>query len=729
MAQSTLGRVVRYVNFAIAAVLVAALAAVWWFAWRPLPRKSGSVSAPVAGRVSILRDRLGVPHIRGASLEEVLFAQGYATAQERLFQMDGLRRLEAGDLAEIVGRQALEGDREARRLRIRRIAEEAAVSASPADRAALAAYARGVNEYIRTHLDRLPLEFSLLGYHPRPWSVVDSIIVGLHMFRTLTTTWESDLARRGMQAAAGGTKAGALFPPSSGGEAQPGSNAWVVSGARTASGKPVLSNDMHLDWSLPGVWFMVHLQAPGLHVAGVSLPGTPGVIAGHNERIAWGMTNLGYDVQDLYIEQFDDRTGRYVFRGGVEQARREREIIRVKGAAPHEMVNWVTRHGPLVAAEGAERISLRWVASEAGAFAFPFLDINRARGWREFTAALERFPGPGSNFLYADVDGNIGYHAAGRLPVRKTFTGDAPVDGSSGEHEWEGWIPFRELPSAFNPPDGILVSSNQNPFPEKYPYAVNGSFAPHYRASQVRRLLEAKKGWTAADMLAVQKDVYSGFSHFLARQMAAAWERHKAAHPNLEAAATLLGSWNGQMEQDLAAPLIAALAYQHLHRALAESAAGSKAAWDRLLAPAAIERLLRERPGGWFTNWDDPLLEALRDAADEAGRMQGRDMGKWRYGNWLVLRVQHPVTSRVPLVGRYFDIGPAPGSGSGTTVKQTTARMGPSMRMNIDLADWERSLLNVPFGQSGHALSRNYKDQWPRFYTGESWPIPFAKMG
>lgn len=728
MAQFTLRRVLRYVNFAVAAVLVAALAAAWWFAYRPLPRKSGSVVAPVEKRVTILRDKRGVPHIRAASLEDALFAQGYATAQERMFQMDGLRRLAAGDLAEIVGRPGLEADREARRLRLRRIAEEAAMSAPQADRAALAAYARGVNEYIRTHLDRLPLEFSLLGYHPRPWSVVDSILVGLHMFRTLTTTWESDLGRRKMLAAGDGAKVGALFPPLSGGEAQPGSNAWVVSGAWTASGKPILSNDPHLDWTLPAAWFMVHLEAPGLHVTGVSLPGTPGVIIGHNERIAWGMTNLGYDVQDLYVEQLDDRTGRYVFRGGVEQARREREIIRVKGAVPHELVNWVTRHGPLLVAEGAERMSLRWAAFEPGAFAFPFVEINRARNWREFTAAIERLPGPGSNFLYADVDGNIGYHAAGRLPVRKTFNGDVPVDGSSGEYEWDGQIPFRELPSAFNPPDGILVSSNQNPFPEKYPYTVNGAFAPHYRERQVRSLLQARKGWKTADMLALQKDVYSAFDHFLAREIAAAWDRRKAEHGSLGEAVAMLRSWNGQMEKNQAAPLIAALAYQHLRRTVAESASGGKTEWDRRMAPAAIEKLLRERPAGWFKDWDVPLMEALRDAVDEAGRMQGRDPKKWSYGNWLVLRIQHPVTSRVPLVGRYFDIGPAPGSGSGITVKQTTARVGPSMRMNIDLGDWEHSLLNVATGQSGHALSRNYKDEWPRFYAGESWPLPFRKL-
>lgn len=714
MGHSRLGRFVRYVNFAIAFLLLVLLAAVYWFAWRPLPRKSGSVQALVAGRVTVTRDSLGVPHIRAASFEDALFAQGYVTAQERLWQMDGLRRVALGDLAEIIGRGGLESDREARRLRIRRIAEDAAISASARDRAAMAAYTRGVNEYVRTHLDRLPLEFSLLGYHPRPWSVVDSIATGLHMYRSLTTTWTSDLARRD-----------ALR---SGSEAKPGSNAWVVSGAHTASGKPILSNDMHLDYSLPNIWFMVHLEAPGLNVSGVSLPGTPGVVVGHNERIAWGITNLGYDVQDLYIEQFDSRTGRYVHRGAVEQARREREIIRVKGASDHEMVNWITRHGPLVVSEGPERISLRWAAAEPGTVAWPFLDINRARDWREFTTALERLPGPGSNFVYADVDGNIGYHAAGRLPIRRNFNGDFPLDGSSGNSEWDGWIPFKELPASFNPPDGIIVTANDNPFPPGYRYPVNGAFASGYRAARIRQLLAAKDGWRAPEMLAVQTDIYAAFSHFLARQIVAAWDRRKPARPQFAESVALLRSWSGRMEADHAAPLIATLAWRHLRRAVTATAGGKKADWDNLTAPEAVERLLRERPAGWVSDWDAALLEALNDALEEARRIQGRDIGRWSYGASFRLHVTHPVTSRLPMVGKYFDIGPVPASGSPTTVKQTTARMGPSMRMTADLADWDRSLLNLPIGQSGHALSRNYKDEWKPFYAGEGSPMPYTRL-
>ena len=391
-------RIFRYINIVFWILLVAAAGAAYWFAYRVLPQTSGTVQAPVSARVTIARDALGVPHISAANEADAYFAQGYVEAQDRLFQMDGLRRLAAGDLSEIAGPGALELDRDSRRLRMRRMAEAAYASLPAQDRAPLEAYARGVNHFLRTHLHTLPVEFTLLGYSPRPWSVVDTILIGLHMYRDLTTTWKDEILKRDMLAAGDRAKVNFLFPARSGGELQPGSNAWAVSGAHTASGKPILCNDMHLEYSIPGIWYMVHLRAPGLDVSGVSLPGTPAVIVGHNQRIAWGVTNLHFDVQDLYIENFDPNTGRYLYRGQWEQARQEREIIPVKGARPVEMPLWVTRHGPLYIDDAKEHLALRWAAAEPGIFQFPFPELNRADNWQEFTRALARYPGSGAEF-------------------------------------------------------------------------------------------------------------------------------------------------------------------------------------------------------------------------------------------------------------------------------------------------------------------------------------------
>jgi penicillin G amidase len=720
---------VKTINLSIAVLLVAILSAAYWFAWRPLPDVSGELRAPVSGPATVVRDALGVPHIQATSWEDAIFLQGYVTAQDRLWQMDALRRLAGGELSEVVGKNALDSDREARRLRMRRMAEQHYATLPVPDRQVLAAYARGVNFFIETHRGKYPVEFAILRYDPRPWSVVDSILAGLQMYKNLTTTWGHELKKQQMLAGGDKAKVDALWPSRTGREIQPGSNAWVLAGSRTATGKPILANDPHLEFSLPSTWYMVHVRAPGLNVTGVSLPGVPGVIIGHNDRIAWGVTNLGYDVQDLYRESIDVRNGRYLFRGQMEQARFERELIPVKNAKPVEFAQWVTRHGPVSPGEGKQYLALRWAAGEPGSYQFPFFEINRARNWNEFTAAIKRFPGPGQNFVYADVDGNIGYHATGLLPIRRNYDGDLPVDGASGEFEWDGFIPFEQLPSFFNPPQGAIVTANQNPFPVDYAYRVHGEFAPYYRSTQIRDLLFAKKGWKAEDMLAVQKDVYSGFSHFLARQIVAAWDAKKSPNPDLKEAVELLRSWNGQMEKGTPAPEIVAFAYQEVKKRLVESASpGKDQIYTSIIAPAAVENILESGAKGWFADKDAMLVKALADAMEEAQHTQGSSFQRWDYGKYNQLTIKHPVLDQIPWIGKWFNVGPVQMSGSSTTVKQTTTRIGPSMRFVADLADWDRSLNNITIGESGQALSSHYKDQWDAYWSAKSFPMQFEKV-
>lgn len=725
-------RIFRVINILLGIMTISVLVAVYWFFWRPLPESAGKIDAPVESQVTVTRDGLGVPSIRAANEQDLLFTQGYVTAGERMWQMDGLRRFAAGELAEIIGAAGLEADRESRKLRMRHIAEQIYTELDPKERAQFAAYARGVNHYLETHRGRYSFEFAVLGYDPRPWSVVDSILVGLYMYRNLTTSYPEKLVKRNLSQGADQAKIDFLFPLRAGteippaGDVQPGSNAWAVSGVHTRSGKPLLSNDMHLEYSIPGIWYMTGLEAPGLHAAGVALPGVPGIIVGHNEQIAWGVTNLHFDVQELYLEKLDSATGQYLFQGKAEQALLERELIRVKGKAPVEFRHWITRHGPLVVDNAAEHISLKWTAAQSGNFQFPFVEIDRAKNWGEFTAALTRFPGPGQNFVYADRAGNIGYHATGKLPVRRNYQGGVPVDGSSGEFEWDGYIPFDQLPSAYNPPDGYIVTANQNPFGASYGYAVSGTFAAPYRSGQIRAMLKAKAKLEPGDTLRIQKDVYSEFTHFFAQQLVAAADRKKAMNPALSEAIPLLRSWNGQMDKDAAAPFIATLAFQHFRRAMANAASpGNGSLYETQMSTAAVARLLRERPLGWFADYNEALLKALAEAVDEGRRMQGSVVKKWFYGRYLQLAVNHPVGHQLPVVAHYFDIGPVAMSGGSTTVKQTTARLGPSERFNADLGNWDNSLLNLPIGQSGHVLSRHYKDQWEAYYAGTSFPMKF----
>jgi penicillin G amidase len=390
---------------------------------------------------------------------------------------------------------------------------------------------------------------------------------------------------------------------------------------------------------------------------------------------------------------------------------------------------WVTRDGPLFLNENDTRMALRWAAAEPGLLQYPFLDIDRAGNWAEFTGALERFPGPGSNFVYADVDGNIGYHAAGKLPVRRGYSGDLPADGASGNFGWDGFIPFDSLPSVFNPPSGIVASANQDTFPAGFPYPVNGNFAAPFRARQIRDRISARGGWKAEDLLGVQKDIYSGVNKFVAGELVAAYDRKRSANRDLVPAIALLRNWNGQMEKRLAAPFLITLAYQYVRTAAAESASPSHGAeYQFTMAPSVVARLLRERPAGWFRDYDEMLLRALSDAVDEGRRIQGPDLKKWQYGSYLRVAIVNPVLHQFPLIGKYFDIGTVSLSGSGTTVKQTSRSLAPSMRMNADLGDWDRSLLNGLTGQSGQILSSHYRDQWSAWYNATSFPMQFGKV-
>lgn len=720
--------ILKLINVSIAVLIIIVLVSVFWFAWRPLAQTSGTIRLPISKTARIGRDGLGVPHIRAASVEDAIVLQGYVTAQDRMWQMDALRRYAAGELAEVIGKQALELDKEARRLRMRRVAEEQARRLSPKDRAVMAAYTRGVNFYLEQNRGKYPVEFALLGYDPRPWTIADSILVGLEMFRNLTTTWRDEFVKQNLLAGGDPAKVEYLFPLRTGSEPRPGSNNWSIAGRHTASGKPILANDPHLEFSLPSTWYMVHLTAPGLNATGVSLPGLPAVIIGHNDRIAWGMTNLQFDVQDVYREQFNLQTGQYVFRGQTEQARLEKDVIAIKGEKPLPVETWVTRHGPVVQ-EGNRAYSIRWTAAEPGGFDFPMLEIDRARNWQDFTAALSDFPGPAQNFVYADVDGNIGYHAAGKLPIRKTYNGDVPVDGASGEFEWEGYIPFDDLPQTYNPPSGLIVTANQNVFPVDYKYRVNGNFASPYRSQQIRELLQCRNGWRPDQMLAVQKDVYAAFDHFIARQAVAAFDRTKPADSRLASAIEVFRNWNGQMDKDSSAALLAELLYQKLRLALAERASPKKGeTYSFQMASAVVERALRERPAGWFASYDQVILKALSAAIDEGAKRQGSNVPAWHWGVWNDLTIPNPVVGQLPWVGRYFNVGPVPMSGSPTTVKQTTKRLGPSMRMVVDLANLGGSFQNITIGESGQPLSSHYKDQWASYYVGNSFPMQFEHV-
>lgn len=714
----------KFINILIGLLLAAFLGAAWWIGFRPLPQTSGRLAAPVARSVTVERDARGIPTIAAQSLQDLMFTQGFVTAQDRLWQMESLRRAATGTLSEVIGRSGLAADREARTLRIARIAEWQAGTLSDEDRAVLAAYARGVNHYIRTQRGNYPAEFRMLQFDPRPWRIEDTLSIGLLMFRTLSTSWQDEVEKAVLLEKGDREKVDLLFAPRAGRDVQLGSNAWAVRGGRSANGKAMLANDPHLEHGLPGIWHAVRLRGAGLDVFGVTVPGVPCVVIGRNAKIAWGITNLGFDVQDLFRERLDPATGRYLYQGQIRQAELDRELIPVKGEAPQEFTQWVTAHGPVLRNVGQEHAALQWSGAAALPLRFAPLALNRAGNWQEFREAVAKFPAASSNVVYADAEGNIGLQVIGQIPIRRGRAGDLPVDGSSGENDWVGFIPFEELPSVFNPPSGRILTANQNPFPLDYKYPVNGEFAPPYRAEQIEARLEAQAKWTSADMIRLQADVYSGFSHHLAQYLVQAWERRGSQYSALAPAIELLRTWNGQMMPELAAPLLVTYTDQHLRRLVAERAANRPGvSYHGKMGPAVVETLISTRPLQWFADWDTVLLQALREGVEQGSRSQGPDVRKWRYGYFQQITIQNRVLEQLPYIGKYFDLGPFGANGSGTTVKQTTLRVLPSMRMVTDFGDLQGGLFNLLAGESGHPFSGHYKDQWEAYQNAESFPM------
>ncbi len=465
-------------------------------------------------RVTVRRDERGIPYIEAANETDLYLAQGYVTASDRLWQMDVLRRTARGELAELVGKTVLEEDKRHRIYGFAKLSEQAAAKLPADKRAMLEAYAKGVNALIASRDEKtLPPEFRILKYQPRPWTPADTIIIGALMAETLSTTWQTDVMRAAFSdlpadrvkevlpefspldvpvigsdqvksKAVGGkvSKAAAnndgnvvtvsneivrqaamseelmkrsLARVGLDAEGLAASNNWVVSGQRTASGKPLLANDPHLAASAPSIWYLMHLSAPGLRTAGVTIPGVSGVVIGHNERIAWGMTNLGPDVQDLYLEKFDPANARrYLTPAGWKEAEVRREEIKVRSNPLDPATETVTldvtvtRHGPIILEKGSERYALRWTTLDPEAESVTtFYKLNHARDWKEYCDALKTYPGATQNFVYADVDGHIGYYGAGFIPMRKSGDGSVPYDGSKDDGEWTGYIPFDKLPA------------------------------------------------------------------------------------------------------------------------------------------------------------------------------------------------------------------------------------------------------------------------------------------
>jgi penicillin G amidase len=762
---------------------------IWLFsiAYSALPEIDGTVAvAGLSGPVRVARDGHGVPTIDANTMDDLFFAQGYVTAEDRLFQMDLMRRAATGELSEIVGEVALKHDRQQRILGIRAAAEKWALVSTPEDGQHFEAYARGVNAYIKSHRDRLPLEFRVLRYSPQPWTLKDSLAIEYQMVETLSTSPKAALNRERILAKIGPELTADLYvntswrdhpptmaPPTSHGapvrhvpektvgavassepvpkllqpwlepfmQDQPaplGSNSWVVSGEHTTTGKPLLSNDMHLGHQVPNLWYEAHLHAGDFDVVGVTLPGSPYVLVGHNRRIAWGCTNVEPTVEDSYVETFNGR-GQYLTPEGWKSPEVRREVIHVKGKPDVVIDVQVTRHGPIVSdlAPGETRkIALRWTLYDG--IRNPFFHVDSAQNWQEFRAALSEFDAPGQNLVYADVDGNIGYQATGKVPIRASGDGSLPVDGSNNAHEWTGYIPSDKLPSVLNPTSGLIATANGRIAPDGYPYSISVEWEAPWRTDRIYGVLASGRKFSSADMLSLEMDVHSELDRFVADKLVYAVD-HATKTVSLQAhvAAELLRDWNGQMDANSAAPTIASQGRTELMRLLLEPKLGpapadgsdSALSWKSyhwMMETAWLENVLLQQPARWlppeFATYDDMLAAAL----EEAAKKSPGDISSWKWGHVNSVTIQNPVLGRIPFLRRWTGPGEQSQSGSVYTVKAAGRDYGPSERFTADLSNLDTSTLNVVTGNSGNYLSPYYMDQWNAWYTGSTFVLPFS---
>lgn len=741
-----------------------------------LPQLAGVLAAPgLSAPVEIVRDDAMVTHLYADNLQDAVYGLGYAHAQDRLWQMELQRRFAQGRLSELLGEALFSTDRFFRTLGAYRAAQADWTTLDGESRVVVEAYIAGVNAFIaRTPRYRLPPEFTLLQTTLEPWSGPDVLVTIKMLSFDVDGNFGQELLRAALIGRVGAERARALMPLDSQAarvsaaqlEVSPqslgaladqiglargvagldpggiGSNSWVVGSASSETQAPVLANDPHLGFGLPSLWYMAHLSAGDLQVIGATVPGLPLVLIGRNQQIAWGLTSLSPDVQDLYRERLDPAGQMAEFQGRWEPLRVITETISVRGQNPTQLTIRATRHGPLISdainADAAalpleqrptplEPLALRWTATLPNdTTVAAFLGVNRARDWATFTAALRQFVAPAQNVIYADVQGNIGYYAAGSIPVRAGADQSLPLEGWSGQDEWRGWVPFEELPQSFNPAAQYLVTANNRPVPDDYPHLLASDWEPPYRAERITTLLTGKPRLSLADHMQIQGDTVSPKARALLPLLLPLVQPQSDQE---RAALELLQNWNASMQGEQAAAALFQSWYLRLLPALVDDELGPDLGSNYRSSFSATQTFLPQTLGTPSSPWCDDTttaeaescagiaMQTFRAALAELGARHGNDPAGWRWDDLHVAVFAHqpfdevallrPIFSRsLPGAGDESSVNVAPLSGNGSFEQ----RAGAGLRLIFDLADPDGGYFIVAGGQSGHVLSPHYDD-------------------
>jgi penicillin amidase len=763
---------------AVSAGLLGSGAAVLWhrLARRPLPKVKGRIEVEgMRGPVRVRRDRWGVPHVEAEVREDLHFAQGYCHGQDRLWQMDFYRRVVEGRVAEMAGEEGLAVDRLMRTLGIRRIARREEAQLDPRLRAELENFCAGVNR-AAADARALPFEMQVLRLGFEPWSPVDILSLGKLLAFGLSTNWERELLRSDMIRELGPDLAARLDPvypagnpvvdqtPFSG-EGLPlveqidavrrsvglateasGSNNWAVSGARSATGTPLIAGDPHLPPSMPGIWYEIELRHGGRFVRGASMPGMPGVYMGQNDDVCWTFTNVMADTQDLFVERVEG--DRYLFEDEWRPLETVREEIAVKGRErPLELEVRSTHHGPIVnealGADEGEPLALAWqTLAEPTAFAGMFEMLDVASG-RELVAKLADHTSPASNLIWADRHGSIGYKLVGRLPLRRGGCPDLPKPGWTGEFEWEGTVPYEELPEVVDPESGYLVTANNRIVGDEYPHHITSDWLDGFRAARIEALIEGSEKHDLESFEAIQSDSLSLPGLEAARRLARLHPRGEREREAIER----LHHWDGRLGPDTVAGTIYQAFLLRLGREVARAAIGDRDLCERWLDRAdngftphvtspwrwhshLMALWAEEDPRLIGRPWEDLVLEALAGALDDLADRFGPDPEGWRWGQVHEMKFPHPLGDANPLFDRLLNRRLRAG-GAQETVSQIAydpndpynAVWAPSWRMIADPVDPDRSRWQMFTGQSGHPASPHYDDLQPDWLEGRTQPM------
>jgi penicillin amidase len=746
---------------------------------KSLPQTKGTIEVDgLQSPVKIYRDDFGVPHIFAQNETDLFFAMGYVVCQDRLWQMDLNRRAATGTLSEIFGTKTLKIDRLIRTIGIPKIANELALNISSVSKTMLTAYSAGVNAYLAKNKDRLPDEFILLQYQPQSWTIEHSLAYQRLMAWNLEMAWHVDLVFGELIDKVGIKKMTEILPdyPTNAptivehhsfqlaqlqnqikkitkssfnwvGVTAPGwgSNSWVISGNRTTTGKPLLANDPHLAHQNPSIWYEIHLNAPGIDCYGVSLPGIPGIVIGHNPSIAWGLTNVMADGCDFFVEDINpDNAEQYLYQGRWYDFSRIAEEIIVKNQPSENLVIRFTHQGPIISdihpamQNSTKAISLKWTGHQLSDELFACYKIMKAKNWDDFIEALQCFSVPAQNYIYADTAGNIGYYCTGSIPIRNSGNGLIPQPGRNKDFEWITSIPFKQLPQSYNPADGRIVTAN-NKIDADYPYFITTYWEPPYRAERIKELLAIKDKFYLNDFKAIQLDLFSKHAQFLMPIIL-------DVLPNFERNTQLrayfchsLETWDFNLEAEAVAPTIFEVFLTRFYKNIFIDEMGDSLFNNFLSLPnipiRVTDNLITRKTSQWFDNINTPdsvesmsdiVLLSLEQTFDYLTNNLGEKVSDWCWGNIHSLTFEHALGKQKPL-NRLFNLGPFPLGGSCTSVNNSMYALnkddfritvGPSMRMIVDLSDRNNSLIDITMGQYGNQFIKHFKDQTPLWLTG-----------